>query len=66
MVDDLEKKYNVYMHFDFDDYDAEIMVDLRKQSKDMKGKFRVSRMVPQGYFHFFFSYHRLLECLALL
>ena len=30
MVDDLEEKYNVYMHFDFDEYDAETMLDLRK------------------------------------
>jgi len=46
MVDDLERHYLVYMHFDFDNYDADKMDDLRPQSSELKGTFRVNRMVP--------------------
>ena len=58
MSDDIDKPYNVYMHFDFDDYDGDQMNDMRdkKGSKNLHGLFRLSRMVPQGYFHYFFSY----------
>ena len=46
MADDLDKHYLVYMHFDFDDYDADKMGDERHQSAELKGKFSVNRMVP--------------------
>ena len=44
MVDDLERHYQVYVHFDFDGYDADKMDDLRVD--DLKGRFSVHRMVP--------------------
>lgn len=56
MVDDLDRHYLVYMHFDFDRYDADKMDDMRVASLDLKGQFKCSRMVPQGYYHYFFSY----------
>ena len=57
MSKDLEKKYNVYIHFDFDDFDADAMIDMREaKAKGCHGLFRIRRMVPQGYFHYFFSY----------
>ena len=27
---DLSKKYNVYIHFDFDDFNADLMKDMRE------------------------------------
>jgi len=29
MEDNTERRYNVYVHFDFDDFDADLMDDLR-------------------------------------
>ena len=56
MEDSLEHLYRVYMHFDFDDYNADKMDDMRAQSLGMKGIYKMSRMVPQGLFHYFFTY----------
>ena len=53
---DLDKLYPVYMHFDFDNYDADKMEDLRAVSMELRGTFKAHRMVPQGYYHYFFSY----------
>ena len=44
MDDDLLTNYLVYMHFDFDGWDADKMDDCRKDGR--KGVFRVERMVP--------------------
>lgn len=55
MSDNMEVNYFVYIHFDFDDWQPDRLEDLRKD--DMKGIFRGYRMVPQGRFHYFFSYN---------
>jgi len=55
MTDSPDKTYSVYIHFDFDDFDADQMSDMRKM-KMTPGIFCISRMVPRGYFHYFFSY----------
>ena len=57
MTDDLHDNYLVFMHFDFDDYQPDRMDDLRKINIDYKGRFRNYRMVPQGRYHYFFSYN---------
>ena len=41
IVEDLEKLYLVYIHFDFDGYDADKMEDQRVLSADMAGMFKV-------------------------
>lgn len=42
-----------YIHFDFDDYQPDRMLDIRAEAP---GKFKVYRMVPQGRYHYFFSF----------
>jgi len=44
MVDDIETRYPVYIHFDFDKYDPDRMDDSRLLNQ--KGWFTVNRMVP--------------------
>jgi hypothetical protein len=56
MSDNLEVKYSVCIHFDFDDYQPDLMEDLRKQKLKYKGLFKIQRMLPQGKFHYFFSF----------
>ena len=56
MSTDPDKPYLVYMHFDFDQYDADKMDDQRAVSVELGGMFKAHRMVPQGYYHYFFSY----------
>ena len=46
MEDALDKKYHDYMHFDFDDFNADQMDDMRDQNTALKGLFRLDRMVP--------------------
>ena len=40
------KKYRVYMHFDFDDFNADQMDDQREVNASLKGIFRLDRMIP--------------------
>ena len=62
MDEDLKHEYKVYMHFDFDKFDADEMDDMRRQTMNLKGIFRCNRMIPQGYFHYFFSYrHEVID-----
>jgi len=56
--ENLDIKIFVYMHFDFDDYEPDKMDDLRKEDMNLKGQFRMSRMVPQGRFHYFYSFEQ--------
>ena len=46
MSDDTNQHYLVYMHFDFDDYDAERMDDQRENGYELKGTFISNRMIP--------------------
>lgn len=57
MTDDLDKHYKVNAHFDFDEYQPDKMDDLRTVGLEFKGTFRLHRMVPQGRFHYFFTYN---------
>ena len=34
------------MHFDFDNFDADKMDDMRDQNSSLKGLFRLDRMIP--------------------
>ena len=54
MVDDLGTVYEVFIHFDFDDYKPDRLDDLRKSGN--KGEFHIYKMVPQGTFSYFYSY----------
>ena len=56
MSENLEVNYFVYLHFDFDDYQPDKMDDMRKVDMSQSGKFRCHRMVPQGTFHYFYSF----------
>ena len=57
MNEDPAVPYKVYIHFDFDNFDADLMADMRdKNAKNLHGLYRLSRMIPQGYFHYFFTY----------
>ena len=47
----------VFIHFDFDDYMPDRMDDQRLVSTELSGRFKCHRMVPQGQFHYFFSYN---------
>jgi hypothetical protein len=38
--------YNVFMHFDFDDFEPDIMQDRRRKNLQQKGKFVNHRMIP--------------------
>lgn len=49
----IEAMKYAYIHFDFDDYQPDRMLDIRVQCP---GKFKVYRMVPQGQFNYFFSF----------
>ena len=46
MVDDPETVYEVFIHFDFDDYNADQMVDQREVNAALKGVFKLDRMIP--------------------
>ena len=54
MVDDPETVYEVFVHFDFDDYAPDRLDDLRKSGS--KGLFHLDKMVPQGSFNYFYSF----------
>ncbi|CDW85718.1 UNKNOWN [Stylonychia lemnae] len=51
-----EDHYNVFIHFDFDHWEGDLLDDQRKSSLGQKGKFQQHRMVPQGISYYFFSY----------
>ncbi len=47
MSDDTSNEhFNVFMHFDFDDWEPDVMVDRRREDLSKKGKFRAWRMIP--------------------
>ena len=52
----MEQHLKVYCHFDFDEYQPDRMDDLRTIGLENKGTFRLDRMVPQGRYHYFFTY----------
>ncbi len=46
----------VYVHFDFDDYQPDLMIDLHLNNRPEKlGKFQIYRLLPQTTVLFFFS-----------
>ena len=49
--------YNVFVHMDFDGWEPDLMEDLRKKNKKMKGLFQGYRMVPTGVCYYFYSYN---------
>ncbi len=58
LSDDINAEhYNVFMHFDFDDWEPDIMSDRRKEDINKKGKFINYRMIPQGASLYFYSFN---------
>ena len=45
------------MHFDFDEWEPDIMTDRRTTSLEHKGKFINYRMIPQGASLYFYSFN---------
>mgnify|MGYP006092693479 FL=1 len=54
LSDNLDVQQNVYIHFDFDDYQPDKMDDQRINGD--KGTYQVHRMVPQGRYHYYYTY----------
>lgn len=48
--------YNVFIHFDFDDWEPDITQDKRKNKGAYRGKHEDYRMIPQGASLYFYSY----------
>lgn len=44
--DTINEHYNVFMHFDFDEWEPDIMEERRKTDISKKGKFLAWRMIP--------------------
>jgi hypothetical protein len=54
LVDDTDVIYEVFIHFDFDDYAPDRLDDQRANGN--KGVFHTYKMVPQGKYHYFYSF----------
>ncbi len=55
--DTQNEHYNVFMHFDYDDWEPDIMTERRKLDLYKKGKYLNFRMIPQGASLYFYSYN---------
>jgi hypothetical protein len=55
--DSNNEHYNVFMHFDFDEWEPDVMDDRRKEDLFKKGKFVTHRMIPQGASLYFYSFN---------
>lgn len=54
--EDINQQIKVYVHFDFDDFQPDLMADLHMNGRqDRIGKFQIYRLVPQTTVLFFFS-----------
>eukprot|EP00347_Sterkiella_histriomuscorum_P020671 403336916 len=51
-----DEHFNIFIHFDFDNWEADLLEDQRKVSLSLKGKFQQHRMLPQGISYYFYSY----------
>lgn len=55
--DSQNEHYNVFMHFDFDEWEPDVMTDRRKENLSKKGKYVNHRMIPQGASLYFYSFN---------